>query len=260
MPKRKTYFSLCDRIVHEGKIAVRELIHDGSDRVELLARLNELMRKPTANLSKYGALCVTIAAILSQSASGSELNIKSALMTLSVPRLYLVSAGVACWYFILLQTYSLCIYMILNLNIRNQGSSSSRFSSVRHGLQGDDNADVISPIRNSQLSGFSWGNNFWLHTTYLLPLFVCILPLFAACVVLNLELARLVSEGHSSWFNATIAIATVALSVCSNLYFVYFFTPFPIKKNLDNLRWNFLAQINKNEQGFHPTLNKWRKN
>jgi len=84
------------------------------------------------------------------------------------------------------------------------------------------------------------------------------LPLFAAFVILQSELLHLLSESQSSWFNTTIAIATIMLSVCSNLYLVFFFTPFPIEKNLGNLRWNFLAQINKNKQGFHPTHEKWR--
>lgn len=257
---RKVRFSLCNRIVHEGKIASRSLIKNGCSVEELTSRLNTLLKTSVTSASKWTLLLLATVALLSQEIAGEAIRIGTTLGLVSLPRIYVVAIGVAAWIAIIFRILPSIIYVFLRYDLRLKETDHRRFSSIRQHLSGDEFGDLTSPIRNSQLSEFYPLDTAVLLSLYFTVLLIGLFPLYASSFLIAMELLTLWRFNEYNLIEYSILISCSVLFWSTSVYTVLFFVPLPVRKNLSFIRWNFLYPINLNETGLHPSGSRWLDN
>ena len=250
-------FSLFARILHEGKVAIRHLFREGKKCSEITSRLQELTRSSTKEVGKYSVIILVIAITLKHFPEDSVVFWNTPYASVSLPKLYLISAGIIAVYMLLYYLLPTLIYICLSSHLHSRSKSTTRFSNFKNKILGDDYADVYSPIRTTQLLTFNHTDKFVLTALYVLPLALSLFPILAATSVIYFELFKLLENGGFDRLDAVIAYSAFVIGCSSLMYAIIFFVPFRVRKDLQQIRWGFLYPINANSLGLHPSLDHW---
>lgn len=250
-------FSPFERIVHEGKVACRQLAREECSRGEIAGRLNDLLRSGKAGTSKWGLSLIIVALMLETSTNDDVIRWNAGPFTLALPRLYVFSFGAASWVLFLTQAYGVIVNLFVLMYFRSKEGAHNSLSSYRNALLGDEYGDFSGPNRVSSLSKYSVGDGLFLYLLYLVGPMIAVMLIVLAATLIHLDAVSMLVNPAFAGLDKMIAIAASVALASSSLYFVFFFVPFRVEKSLSHLRWGFLYKINSNEDGLHSSTNRW---
>jgi hypothetical protein len=257
MTPKSVRVSVFQQVLHEFRTAIRRSQSEGISRQEIESQILILIKDSSKELSKMAVGLLIVAISVENLRQGTLLPIKTSLVEISVPAIYAAFLGALLWFGLIISSITQIQYVSAKLAGQYVFHKWRRFSEVEWALSGSNFIDVTSPLRNGHLFVLWLPFRATLHITYFIMILVLSIPIIGSVwSLLSVAMAEIVSTS-SAYLGKPIAFATVALIVLPVLYFIAYFTPFPIRKDLKTIRWNFLVNLVWGSNRLHPQSSKW---
>lgn len=253
---RRKCLSLKQIKEHEFRSTVRLLFGADHDFTRVFVLLLKLEKQAMAACTKSIGVFVLGFLLISSLQEGSRLTLEVGEVSLSVPAAYslLFMSLVS-----LVLTTQIIQWISVN-SIRNEYASTIRVHNfspqmLAH-IEGYDLLALSIPIVNSRFFRANFTSNIAAAILFFLLIFGPLLLLIAISAFFLLEQLELVSTEGGALAERFAAGLGAALLTATYFYIITFFIPLPMKKNTEEVRWNFLYPRAASEEAISRWLEK----
>jgi hypothetical protein len=259
MTPKSVRISVYQQILHEFRTSIRRAQSEGTTRQEIEGHILTLIRDCSKSLSKLIAALLVIAISIENLRNGTMLPIKTALVEIEIPAIYCAFLGSLAWLGILVSVISLIQLLSAKTICPYVFHKWRRFSEAEWAITGSNYFDTVSPLRNGHFFKIWLPFKLSLLLVYFFMMIVLSTPvLIASYSILSVALAELESQ-TSVYLGKSISIATAVLMVLPPIYLIAYFIPFPVQKDKNVIRWNFLVSLVWGARNVHPQYKNWLK-
>lgn len=257
MRKRKIRWISIKRLkCHEFRTTLRKLGKESNSWPARFEILSKLESDATKLFMKVCAQLVVAYLILTSLRVDNILELKVLTFTASIPLSYFL-ATVS--FLMLIVAIAFCHLSVL-ITLKVKESSRPLLSGFSTGTYG-----LLKGAENDVSLGTSLYANYFLKEVLplskilafglLLGLFSILIPIGAFSYFLFMEQMQLIYDSQILLPERIAVLSGMALSLLSVIYVFLFHLPFPLKKNINQIRWNFLYQIRI--LSLHPQAERW---
>jgi hypothetical protein len=252
MTPKSVRVSIFQQIMHEFRVVIRRALKGGSNLAEIEAEFMRLSAEGVKELTKFALALILLAVVSSGLSSDGRIQIKTSLMEVSLPLVYVAFAAAYLSFAIIIGAMMQGQYLAGQTIARFAAYDWRRFSLMDSVLRGNNQADVLSPIRNDHLYRLKPLPHVLSSLIFLLPIGAVMLPAIGAYgMFVSISFSEMISPSNV-YLARPIAIASLLLQVMPLVYIAVFFLPFRIQKDQKTIRWRFLLSVHR-RYGLKPS-------
>jgi hypothetical protein len=210
------------------------------------------------NATQKSAAAVIILSIAIATLGGSHtIEVNTALIDLSLPKVYVVLAASFVWYEILLASITGIQLMTMQIQLRLLVDSNPRFLLTDSLFRGNKEVDLTSPFRKGHLFDLCGVGFSLIAAIFSAPILVSLVLVAGSILLLAREAISSILEPGTAFLAIPGAFGSLIILVSPIVYLPLFFLPVRIKKNKQQIRWNFLSRADNLIYQKHPQIRKW---
>ncbi|WP_159086975.1 hypothetical protein [Loktanella sp. Alg231-35] len=208
-------------------------------------------------LGKLGSFFILSSVVATQLSGGELIEIKTTIVQLAIPKIYVIVVATGYWWATLVSSLILLQYIVLDAVVSNNVTEGTRYNELKRHLRGKKGYDLSSPLRNGNLHSSAGLDGPVVMLTYAAPIALMALPIGLALWAICADTFRIIALAETWTLVWGLAATVLGAIYCSIAYFLMYFVPMSIGKNLREIRWGFLSPLYSRDGFRHPRSECW---
>ncbi|MFV1530722.1 MULTISPECIES: hypothetical protein [Phaeobacter] len=246
--------SIFGMVLHEYRGVLRSNVKNDDDLSKIYENINKLCRSKLSEISKQSLIFLTISIAIHTLSGSGTLIIKTSLIQISVPEVYVLFGASLLWSSLSLNVLTLIQLMAQVVETQNFRGRTPKYHSALLNIRGLEGADLLSAARPNHIAI----QPFWVVKTANLLLFsifaTVVFPLFGAGYFVTSQLLHSLFGDTDVFLAKPLAFSGLASIFCSTVYWPAYFLSFSVRKDKGFIRWLFLRGLSKS---IHPQTKRW---
>lgn len=259
MNSKATKCSIFNLICHELYCALRRRNLKGDTALEILGHFTSARSRLLKKITTYSGVLLICAIAISNLSEGEGVDFSINGVGLVIPNPYIAFVGAAAFYGVVYLSLQAFVLISAQGQYEHGAMKKNRFIAAELSLTGDENSDILSPIRVGHFFRIDKKFTGVAIVLYLIPIVAALLPILAAAFLILKEALFGIAIESTIFAARSMSTASLSLIIFPMIYSVVFFIPAKIFKDKSTIRWNFLVHATRGDNRPHHNSTRWLK-